>query len=63
MKLIVEKPFDHESYEKKEIGGSLYITGPFMGAEEVNKNSRSYSLNCMVEAVNIYRDNFISGGH
>lgn len=66
MKLIVEKPILPDAFEYKELTESvsgrksLIIQGPMMGAEMVNKNQRDYSLDGMIEAVEIYRENFIS---
>jgi hypothetical protein len=62
MKLIVESPMRLEDYQAKESEGNLYITGPFMGAEDVNRNGRSYSLKGMVEAVDVYRNSKIKLG-
>lgn len=65
LKLIADTPmmenFDYIVEEKNNKSPSnLYITGPYMMAEEVNKNKRRYQLNEMVQEVENYKNTFIA---
>jgi len=64
MRLITEL-FEEIEYisEAKENGEKVhYIHGPFMQAEVVNRNGRSYPIHVMEKAVQAYHDSHISQG-
>ena len=68
-RLLVETPdFGSFTYIKEEKnlrdgkGPRLYIEGPFMMANEVNKNRRLYDLMEMVSEVKRYSDEMIKSG-
>tara|TARA_B100000965_G_scaffold363488_1_gene346302 strand:- start:1295 stop:1942 length:648 start_codon:yes stop_codon:yes gene_type:complete len=48
--------------EEKDGKKTLYITGPFLQAEMVNRNKRCYPLTTMVKEVKRYSDEFVSKG-
>tara|TARA_R100001463_G_scaffold5607_4_gene19023 strand:+ start:1501 stop:2148 length:648 start_codon:yes stop_codon:yes gene_type:complete len=48
--------------EEKDGKKTLYITGPFLQAEMVNRNKRCYPLATMVKEVKRYSDEFVSKG-
>ena len=60
LKLLVETPSPEDQYEyvvEEKSGNApstLYIKGPYMQCEEVNKNKRIYSANEMEKEVNRY---------
>jgi hypothetical protein len=64
-RLLVETPAPEEQFEyileeKNSKGAAnLYIKGPYMMAEGVNKNNRSYDLKEMSREVNRYNEEFI----
>jgi hypothetical protein len=64
-KLLVETPAPEEQFEyileEKNSKGpsSLYIKGPYMMAEDVNKNNRSYDVNEMAREVSRYSEEMI----
>ena len=64
-RLLVETPASEEQFEyileeKNSKGAAnLYIKGPYMMAESVNKNNRSYDLKEMSREVNRYNEEFI----
>lgn len=65
--LLVEKPIEEEFeyiYEEKNRNspGILYIKGPYMMAEGVNKNKRLYPIDEMRAEVTRYSDEFIKTG-
>ena len=66
--LIVETPAPKESFEYIMEEGStkgkqnLFIKGPYMMAEDVNRNKRIYSLNDMTEEVNRYEEEMVVTG-
>ena len=67
-KLLVESP-DFESFtvisEEKNLKDGkkrLYLEGPYMMANEVNKNKRCYDLNEMVSEAKRYTDECIKNG-
>jgi len=65
LKLLVETPAPEEQFEyileeKNSKGAAnLYIKGPYMMAEGVNKNNRSYDLKEMSREVHRYNEEFI----
>ena len=48
--------------EEKDGKKTLYITGPFLQAEVVNRNKRCYPINTMMKEVTRYTDEFVSKG-
>ena len=48
--------------EEKDGKKTLYIQGPFLQAEVVNRNKRMYPINTMVNEVRRYTENFVSKG-
>jgi|TARA_B100000427_G_scaffold34180_1_gene24875 hypothetical protein len=48
--------------EEKDGKKTLYITGPFLQAEMVNRNKRCYPIATMVKEVKRYSDEFVSKG-
>ena len=48
--------------EEKDGKKTLYITGPFLQAEMVNRNKRCYPIGTMVKEVKRYSDEFVSKG-
>ena len=48
--------------EEKDGKKTLYIQGPFLQAEVVNRNKRMYPINTMVNEVKRYTENFVSKG-
>ena len=48
--------------EEKDGKKTLYITGPFLQAEVVNRNKRCYPINTMMKEVARYTDEFVSKG-
>ena len=63
MKLISEEIEAVEVITEEEGGKkTLYIQGPFLQAEVVNRNKRCYKLDTMVNEVKRYTDTFIDKG-
>lgn len=63
MKLITETYEDIKYITEEENGKkSLYIVGPYMVAEQRNKNGRIYTQNVLESAVNSYTKDFIQQG-
>jgi len=63
MKLITETVQDIQYITEEENGKkSLYIVGPYMVAEQRNKNGRIYTQNVLESAVNSYKKDFIEQG-
>jgi len=68
LRLIVEKPAPDEQFEyifeekDRKSPASLYIKGPYMMAENYNRNNRLYKLDEMVKEVNRYKSEMISTG-
>jgi hypothetical protein len=68
LRLIVEKPAPEEQFEyifeekDRKSPASLYIKGPYMMAENFNRNNRLYKLDEMVQEVNRYREEMIKTG-
>ena len=62
MKLLVEN-IEHIEYLNEEINGkkSLYITGPFLVGEQVNKNGRLYPIGLLEREVGNYIKECIEG--
>ena len=48
--------------EEKDGKKTLYINGPFLQAEVVNRNKRCYPIGTMVKEVKRYNDEFVSKG-
>ena len=48
--------------EEKDGKKTLYINGPFLQAEVVNRNKRCYPINTMIKEVKRYNDEFVSKG-
>ena len=48
--------------EEKDGKKTLYINGPFLQAEVVNRNKRCYPIGTMVKEVKRYSDEFVSKG-
>ena len=48
--------------EEKDGKKTLYISGPFLQAEVVNRNKRCYPIQTMVKEVKRYSDEFVSRG-
>ena len=63
MKLISEEIEAVEVLtEEKDGKKTLYISGPFLQAEVVNRNKRCYPIQTMVKEVKRYSDEFVSKG-
>mgnify|MGYP001082812000 FL=1 len=68
LNLIVETPAPRESFEYvvEEVSTkgkqSLFIKGPYMMAEDVNRNKRIYSLNEMRDEVSRYEEEMVKPG-
>jgi hypothetical protein len=63
MKLIAEEIESVEIVTEEKNGKkNLYITGPFLQAEVVNRNKRFYPLETMVNEVNRYNSSFTDKG-
>ena len=63
MKLITETLEDVKYIVEESDGNkSMYIVGPYMVAEEKNRNGRVYSRTILESAVNSYVDNFVKPG-
>ena len=63
MKLITETINDIKYITEEENGKkSLYIVGPYMVAEQRNKNGRIYTQAVLESAVNSYKKDFIEQG-
>jgi hypothetical protein len=63
MKLISEEIESVEVLTEEENGKkTLYIQGPFLQAEVVNRNKRCYPLDTMVNEVKRYTESFIDKG-
>ena len=63
MKLISEEIEAVEVITEEKNGKkTLYITGPFLQAEVVNRNKRFYPLNTMVNEVSRYNESFTNKG-
>jgi len=63
MKLITETHQDIKYITEEENGKkSLYIVGPYMVAEQRNRNGRIYTQNVLESAVKSYTTDFISQG-
>ncbi len=63
MKLITETHQDIKYITEEENGKkSLYIVGPYMVAEQRNRNGRIYTQNVLESAVNAYINDFIQQG-
>ena len=67
LRLIVEKPsFDKEEFEyileekDRNSPSNLYIKGPYMMAEDVNRNNRMYPLAELVREVGRYKTEMIA---
>jgi hypothetical protein len=66
LKLIVEKPAPEEQFEyileekDRQSPSTLYIKGPYMRAEEKNRNNRSYPLSELTREVERYRSEMIN---
>ena len=48
--------------EEKDGKKTLYIQGPFLQAEVVNRNKRCYPINTMIGEVKRYNEEFVSKG-
>ncbi len=48
--------------EEKDGKKTLYIQGPFLQAEVVNRNKRCYPIGTMVNEVKRYNEEFVSKG-
>ena len=64
LNLLVEKPIQEEFeyiYEEKNRNspGCLYIKGPYMMAEDINKNKRLYPIDEMRNEISRYTNEFI----
>ena len=63
MKLIAEEIESIDILtEEKDGKKTLYIQGPFLQAEVVNRNKRFYPIDTMVNEVNNYNKKFVSSG-
>ena len=63
MKLIAEEIESVEIVTEEKNGKkNLYITGPFLQAEVVNRNKRFYGLDTMIKEVNRYNETFTDKG-
>jgi hypothetical protein len=65
LRLIVEKPAPDEQFEyifeekDRRSPSTLFIKGPYMMAENYNRNNRLYKLEEMVKEVNRYKEEMI----
>ena len=65
LKLIVEKPASNEDFEyvleekNPNQPATLFIKGPYMMAEQANRNRRIYNLEEMAKEVNRYTEEYI----
>lgn len=65
LRLIVEKPAPDEQFEyvfeekDRKSPSTLFIKGPYMMAENYNRNNRLYKLDEMVKEVNRYKEEMI----
>lgn len=68
LRLIVEKPASEEQFEyiveekDRNSPSTLYIKGPYMMAENYNRNNRLYRLDEMVKEVARYKNDMIKTG-
>tara|TARA_R100000951_G_scaffold106089_1_gene100346 strand:+ start:1829 stop:2494 length:666 start_codon:yes stop_codon:yes gene_type:complete len=68
LKLLVEKPAPEEEFEyiteekDKNSPSTLFISGPYMMAESVNRNKRMYPIEEMRREVTRYTDEMIKAG-
>jgi len=68
LRLIVEQPAPEEEFEyileekDRHWPSNLYIKGPYMMAENYNRNNRLYKLEEMVKEVNRYKTEMIKTG-
>lgn len=68
LRLIVEKPAPEEQFEyifeekDRKSPSTLYIKGPYMMAENYNRNNRLYKLDEMVKEVKRYKTEMIDTG-
>jgi hypothetical protein len=68
LRLIVEKPASEEQFEyiveekDRNSPSTLYIKGPYMMAENYNRNNRLYKLDEMVKEVDRYKQEMIKTG-
>lgn len=68
LRLIVEQPAPEEEFEyileekDRNSPSNLYIKGPYMMAENYNRNNRLYKLEEMVKEVNRYKTEMIKTG-
>ena len=68
LRLIVEKPAPEEQFEyifeekDRKSPATLYIKGPYMMAENYNRNNRLYKLDEMIKEVDRYKSEMISTG-
>jgi hypothetical protein len=68
LRLIVEKPASEEQFEyiveekDRNSPSTLFIKGPYMMAENYNRNNRLYKLNEMVTEVGRYKNEMIKTG-
>jgi hypothetical protein len=66
LRLIVEKPAPEEQFEyifeekDRKSPATLFIKGPYMMAENYNRNNRMYRLDEMVKEVNRYKEEMIN---
>jgi hypothetical protein len=68
LRLIVEKPAPEEEFEyifeekDRKSPSTLYIKGPYMMAENYNRNNRLYKIDEMVKEVTRYKSEMITTG-
>lgn len=68
LRLIVEKPAPEEQFEyifeekDRKSPATLFIKGPYMMAENYNRNNRLYKLNEMIKEVDRYKSEMITTG-
>jgi len=68
LRLIVEKPAPEEQFEyifeekDRKSPATLFIKGPYMMAENYNRNNRLYKIDEMVKEVNRYKSEMITTG-
>lgn len=68
LNLLVEKPIIEDQFEyvfeekNPNKPATLYIKGPYMGAEMVNKNKRLYPIDELRPEVNRYFEEMVKGG-
>ena len=63
MKLITEQIDSVEVLTEEKNGKkNLYIQGPFMVAEQENRNKRMYPIKTLREAVRVYNENYVKNG-